>query len=292
MKLGRWCVANLSSQASISHQFFKESFQNFCNDLCHTSTVNARFLYKLKPAFTVKFVVFVDLRQITRKSDNISGSSTLALGSSKPPSNGRCSISYDGPNVYVLETLVTCVSLLPCWTLSWQRISVATWRLLCSFECSGWEDGDISLLVYKIIAIRHNEETAVDDFIIYRGTSNRYQVPLLYSCLSPIEVCRNVSMVLCRACGTLPSTHISTSTSLQDYLPLGFPGNNYDMVIQILIENQMGTSTVGLNQSVSLSVSSFNLLILRGLKWSVFYEWDFPLVLWNGWCFCIFVLVM
>ncbi|XP_078490549.1 LOW QUALITY PROTEIN: polycystin-1 [Ciona intestinalis] len=85
---------------------------------------------------------------------------------------------------------------------------------LVQFECTGWKDEDISPLIYTILAIRYNEGVKVDDFVIYKGTLSTYEA----------------------------------------YLPLGYKTNEYDIVIEIRVEDELGTYTVGISKVLNVKL--------------------------------------
>uniref|UniRef100_H2Y0K6 PKD1 protein n=1 Tax=Ciona intestinalis TaxID=7719 RepID=H2Y0K6_CIOIN len=127
--------------------------------------------------------------KLTIKVNGVKGYSKLILYANKPPVNGVCNINFSGDQIYVLDTLV-------------------------QFECTGWEDEDISPLIYTILAIRYNEGVKVDDFVIYKGTLSTYEA----------------------------------------YLPLGYKTNEYDIVIEIRVEDELGTYTVGISKVLNVKL--------------------------------------
>ncbi|CAK8694950.1 polycystin-1-like [Clavelina lepadiformis] len=87
---------------------------------------------------------------------------------------------------------------------------------LVSFVCTGWKDEDVSPLIYTILAMRFSGGQKFDDFVIYRGTSSSYEA----------------------------------------YLPLGFEDNGFDVVIQIHVEDALGTYSIGLNETLKVKLNA------------------------------------
>nr|XP_039248314.1 polycystin-1-like [Styela clava] len=119
-----------------------------------------------------------------------------------------------GPNLPPLNG--TCVMTYDGWPTN----PIYALDTLVSFSCSNWRDDAAdsdSPLVYTIVACRRSStgfEDTDDTFILYRGTQLSYE----------------------------------------GYVPLGHADYGYLVNIKVLVEDQLGTSTLGLDQNVTVTM--------------------------------------